>query len=102
MNTVTIYGRSDDLIEVDGDIREEWSPEHDDQPTFLAFSDGTVLSVRYGEHDACWRIALVHKGSAEFKKTEGTEDDGGDYSDRVTLTGDIRWVVLGSQIARSK
>lgn len=92
--TVTIYGASDDLIEIEGEIREEFTPLGDGDETFMAFSDGTVLSIEY-MNSGIWRIHLVRKGSAHYDKTEGTDPEG-DYSDRVTLTGDIRWVVAGA------
>jgi len=37
-----VYGASDDLIEIKGDIREEFS-RYDSEGDYLAFSDGTVL-----------------------------------------------------------
>ena len=93
MKTVTIYGASDDLIEIEGDIREEISPEGD-EPTKLAFSDGTVLSILY-DSDGCWRVHRVMQGTATLNKTEAEGPDTKNYSDRVTLIGDIKWVVAG-------
>lgn len=94
MSTITVYGASDDLIEVDGDIHEEFGAyESGITRRVLAVSDGTLLQITYGEHDACWRIAPLRHGTAKYKKTEGTED--GDYTDRVTLAGDdLHWVVV--------
>lgn len=97
---ITIYGASDDLIEIEGEIREEFDSYQgcaDNHGQHLACSDGTLLSVLY-DQDGCWRFHRVTAGSADFAKTEGDPD--GDYTDRVTLTGDIRWVALVSQIAR--
>ncbi len=48
MKTVTVYGASDDLVEIEGDIRDELYAS-DNNPAHLAFSDGTVLSVEYSE-----------------------------------------------------
>jgi hypothetical protein len=97
---VTIYGASDDLIEVEGDIEEEFNPPEDGEPTFLAFSDGTILRVEYGaKESAFWRITPVWKGSATYSKTEATNEDD-DYSDRVTLEGTFKWVVCGSHWAK--
>ena len=49
---LTIYGASADLIEVDGDYREEFnhydSCDDNAKPAYLAFADGTVLSITYG------------------------------------------------------
>lgn len=99
MASVTIYGASDDLIEVEGAIREEFTPHESNYADFLAFSDGTVLSVKYGD-EGIWRINRVASGSAHYEKTEGVDDD--NYSDRVTLTGDIAWCVFGSRIEKIK
>ena len=95
---ITIYGASDDLIEVEGAIREEFNPHSEHEPDYLAFSDGTVLSVKY-DNDGLWRINRVAKGSAKYSKVEATDIDD-DYSDRVTLTGDFAWCVFGSKIEK--
>lgn len=92
---IKIYGSSDDLIEIEGDIREEFNT--DESISFLGFSDGTLLSIFYS--DVFWRIHLVHKGSATYAKTEATDEDT-DYSDVVVLVGDIRWVVFGKNYAK--
>ena len=101
MATVTVYGASDDLIELEGDIREEFNPHagysDDPKPDYLAFSDGTVLSVLYGP-DGCWWVRRVHKGTAEMTHVPAEDSSGENYTDRVTLTGDLRWVVFGSAI----
>ncbi len=92
--TVTVYGASDDLIEVEGAITAEFSPTDDDSPAFLAFSDGTVLKVRYDE-DGVWVIRRVATGSATFDKAPFADAA---HTDRVTLTGDaLAWVVFGSE-----
>lgn len=92
MSTVTIYGESDDLIELDGDLYEEISPGYEADTTVLSFSDGTVLTISYVS--GFWRINTIVKGTATLEKVEGTDDED-DYSDRVTLTGDIQWCVPG-------
>lgn len=46
MQTITIRGHSDDIISIDGDIREEFSNNSDDQ-AILSFSDGTILGITY-------------------------------------------------------
>lgn len=45
-NTVLIYGHSDDLIEIEGAIREEFSGAYDD-PTTIKFSDGRKFTLEY-------------------------------------------------------
>ena len=98
--TLKIYGASDDLIEVEGEIREEFSPLAD-EPSLLAFSDGTLLQIQYGAgNKAFWRIQPLIYGSASYSKVEATDEDE-NYSDVVTLEGQIRWVVCGYQWARA-
>ncbi len=99
MATVTVYGSSDDLIEIDGDVREEFGvPSYNDPTALLAFSDGTVLRITYTA-DGFWRITPVVVAS-EYELRQATDEDT-DYSDRATLRGDITWVVLGTEIARA-
>lgn len=90
---VTITGASDDLIEIDGDIRVEFNVYfNDDERWVLGFSDGTLLSVNYDDH-GIWRFAGLTTGSAKMTKVEGNA--AADTFDVVTLDGDISWVVLG-------
>lgn len=98
MKTVTVSGASDDLIELEGDIRDEISPRNEEDPVMLAFSDGTALSVVY-DKDGCWRVNRVAEGTAKIEKVEADVADTANYSDRVTLTGDIRWCVAGNYMA---
>lgn len=104
MAKVKVYGASDDLIEVDGAISEEFSypAGDDDEGCLLAFSDGTVLRVCYAT-DGAWRITPVVRGSAEYRKVfEPANGDDDKYSDEVELEGDaLSWVVLGSKIAKA-
>lgn len=95
---VKIYGVSDDLIEVEGDIREEFSffPDDEKERRLLAFSDGTVLGANY-DADGIWRLAVVARGSCTLEKQEGSATE--DTPDIVTMTGDVRWVVFGKEIA---
>lgn len=95
MAKVTICGASDDLIEIDGDLTDEFNPSNDD-PSYLAFSDGTVLRVQY---DGFWRVVRLRTGTAGFEKHEGTDMDT-DYTDKVTLTGDLLWVVFGNRLEK--
>lgn len=91
---ITIYGASDDLIEIEGAIGEEFN-HSTENPAYLGFSDGTLLSVTYGAGNfAMWRITPIRYGTAKYSKVEATDEDK-DYSDRVTLDGDIKWVVCG-------
>lgn len=94
--SITVYGASDDLIEIDGDLSEEFSaidqaPDGD----LLAFSTGTVLRIRYGS-GGVWRI--THVTGPTVPIVQAPEDDEDNYSDRATVEG-ATWVVFGSGIA---
>lgn len=102
MARVTVTGASDDLIEIGGDLHEEfnWSgaaDADDDEQRLLAFSDGTVLRIVY-DKDGIWRLSRMATGTAEFTKQEG--DVEADTFDVVTLVGDVRWCVFGTHWAR--
>jgi len=100
MTTVEIYGASDDLIEVEGDITEEFNPS--DGVGVLAFSEGTVLEVRYTDA-GLWKITRTAKGTARCSNLfEATDPDSGEYSDKMQLMGDIEWVALAGMIARKR
>jgi hypothetical protein len=104
--SVTITGASDDLIEVDGDIYEEFTAlnTHGHGPCdsgdsvggILAFSDGTVLSITL--IDEVWRIHTERRGphSVDLTITQAIAGDPVNYSDRAELDGPITWVVFGA------
>lgn len=104
MPTVTLHGASDDLIELDGAIREEFNHWHggndDDQGALVAFSDGTVLRIIHGA-GGIWRITPVATGAAELSIAQAPEGDDRNYSDVATLTGDIWWAVHGVAFAKA-
>lgn len=92
-----VTGGSDDLIEIDGDIREEFnvSYKHEDDG-YLAFSDGTLLKVKYDEN-GIWRFKVISKGPLYDQKVEGIADE--DTFDVVLFKEGIKWVLYGFQRA---
>lgn len=106
--SITVYGASDDLIEVDGDISEEFTYQGEDRHPnsgdgdLLAFSDGTILRITF-THSGVWRISPVVRGSAVLDIVQASEDED-DYrnrTDRATLDGAV-WVVHGIDYATVK
>jgi hypothetical protein len=93
--SITVYGASDDLIEVEGGFSAEFNV-YDDEGVLLACSDGTVLGIVY-DKGGCWRITPRRMGWGVFSKVESSGPDGDDYSDRVTIEGDVVWVALTSE-----
>lgn len=97
-----IYGASDDLIELDGAISEEYGTDN----AKVECSDGTKFEIKYiGE----WKVANLQKGS-EFKQLIESVGDNSDhtdeyvncssYSDIVVLSGLIDWVKINRKIFR--
>lgn len=81
-----VYGASDDLIEVEGDISEEFSAT--DDINYVACSDGTVLKLYY---DGDWYVKVVQDGTSPVKVRQA-EGDEPDYSQVAEVNGDINWV----------
>ena len=99
--TCVVYGASDDLIEVEGAIREEFGAYGADETyRYMAFSDGTVLKVDY-TREGCWEFRRVAEGTARYEH-RAHDNDKTSHTDRVTLTGDIRWVVVGEGFANGE
>lgn len=101
MAKVTLSGASDDLIEVDGDLREEFDYLAGDEEagSYVGFSDGTVLKTRL-DQDGIWRITPVVRGSAELKVDQAAVDDEVCYTDVATLDGDVRWAMHGIALVK--
>lgn len=90
--TTTIYGASDDLIELDGAIYDEFSAY--DVTSQLAFDNGAILTIRYDD-DGIWRIENTnHHPSVTITRCEDrdgfTDRDGPIYSDLATIGGATR------------
>lgn len=97
---LTVYGSSDDLIEVEGDVREEFYVSQNDDGDYLAFSSGVVLRIHY-TNAGVWRITPV-AGASRVTIDHAPEDDEDNYSDRATLHESASWVVHGIHWARAK
>lgn len=93
-----VYGASDDLIEIEGGIREEFNPPYaDDDGSLLGFSNGVLLRVVY-DPDGFWRIRAL-AGGDQVAITPGTDVED-DYSDRARILTPVTWVVHGTAWAK--
>lgn len=92
---VTVYGASDDLIELEGDIREEFTLRDEDEGDLIAFSNGVLLRVAF-TNDGLWKIHQIggDRDRVVIEPATGPDDDA--YSDRATVAGSVTWVVQGS------
>lgn len=89
--TTTVYGCSDDLVELDGAIYDEFSAY--DLDNLLKFDNGATLIVRYDrDGDGIWRIENDNRHPSvaiiRCEDREGyTDPDGDIYSDLATVVG---------------
>lgn len=90
----TVTGASDDLIEIDGDISEEFN-SYDCNDGRMALSDGTLLKVEYDE-DGLWRFKVLHKGNLYDHKDEGSV--GEDTNDVVHFKEGIKWAAFSDKM----
>lgn len=92
---IKITGYSDDIIDISGDIEDEFYLNDDEM--ILGCSDGTLLQCGFDSHGT-FRVHLLARGSAPLTKTEGVLAD--DTNDVVVLDGPITWVTGGTAVAR--
>lgn len=105
-----IYGASDDLIEIDGQIIDEveaYSAER--KPIKFKTSLGTKGTILY---NGDWKITINEKGSDFVKVIESVGDDNDhteentndvpSHSDVLILDGDLEWVKIKGEKFKSK
>jgi hypothetical protein len=103
-----VYGQSDDLIEFDGDVHGEVghydSREGDEaEGTLVAFSDGTLLQVRYGKaKQAIWQVTAIHKGTLFQRIDECHDEDAKPYSDIAHFGDGLKWAYAAKEWERVK
>ena len=82
--TITIFGNSDDCIEIEGDFTAE-EPACGDKPRFLHFDDGTIVKVTWCASDGMgWEVGKVG-GPGEVVSHEVVLDGGMHYTDKLTI-----------------
>lgn len=92
MKTLIVTGASDDLIETEGDLSEEFYAVSGKGR--VEFSHGVVLDVAY-VNPGIWRITVV-KGAEHVSLVPcADEEDGEVYTDTATVTGNFDWVACG-------
>jgi hypothetical protein len=96
--TITLTGYNDDLISLEGDIREEFYLSSDGIGDLLTFSPGLVARINYTE-DGVWRIqVLAAAADIDWSLTQCAINDEDDYSDILVINERIKWVVCGNRI----
>lgn len=91
-----VYGYSDDCIEVEGAIREEFYAS-DDGSDLLTFSTGVVLRISYTT-DGVWRVEQLAGDPGQVSIDRAPLNDEDNYSDRCYLMQSPSWLVFGDRI----
>jgi hypothetical protein len=89
-----ITGASDDLIEISGELEEEFNA-YDCSDGTMAFSDGTLLTVVYDEN-GIWRFNPIYKGNLYDKKVDGSV--GEDTNDEIYFSPCLKWCVFSDEM----
>jgi hypothetical protein len=105
--TTKIYGTSDDLIEVEGDVDGEvgcyGAQEPESDGVLLVCSDGTVMAVKYGKGGmGIWGITLITAGELFIGIDVCTDEDANPYSDVATFSDGMKWVIRAMDWKRVK
>ena len=109
MAVIYIAGASDDLIEIDGDLQDEFLAIDlgETYGGYLAFSDGSIIRVVYD--NGIWRITptFIDPDSEflkEYEAEEGSDDPEEPYSDVARLSNSygFKWVVLGKEYSKRR
>lgn len=89
---LTVYGCSDDLLEIDGAPYPADEIGCFDSTIEVRFSDGTLIRAGYPkEKAAIWWIEVLEKGTAPQTLIECTDEDAEIYSDIFEIDADYVW-----------
>lgn len=89
-----VTGASDDLIEINGELQEEFNA-YDCTSGTMAFSDGTMLNVSY-DLNGIWRFKPIYKGELFEKIIDGSVSD--DTNDEVYFKDGLKWCVFSDEM----
>ena len=95
--TVYIWGCSDDLVEITGDVEEEFYGSGG----YIVFDNGTMLKVSY---DGDWTIVEDIQGKNTcIRYRKGSPEaieitDGRDYSDVVKVEGGFNLIAMSEKV----
>lgn len=97
MATIKLYGASDDLIEIEGDVPgcDEHNFYTDGEPVFVVLSTGDVFAVTYGERGVWEVVHTVKTKKVKAKIVKAPKgDDPEPHTDTATISGPVEWVEL--------
>ena len=95
MDTIKIYGASDDNVEVEGTVPGCGEYDCYDHPLWVQLSTGDVFKVEYIDQGV-WKVDHIAKSRKKVqvvKEPHGEGEDPEPYTETVTVTGvKIDWV----------
>ena len=101
-----IYGCSDDLIEVEGNVRGEvgcYGTDEREHGVMLICSDHTILEVKYGKlGEGIWEVRPLYKGLLFDRIDTCIDPDDTPYSDVAHFNGGLRWVYAATEWQKVK
>jgi hypothetical protein len=104
MPYTVLYGASDDCIELEGNINEEFyasTNAADDEGDLLTFSCGLVARILF-TREGVWRINVLRADlDVEYTLTPCPADDEDNYTDRLEIHSLVRWAVFGNSIVNN-
>ncbi len=93
-----VYGASDDLIEVEGDVNGEVACIGM-YGVLLAFSDGTILKAKYGKDcgGGIWEITVLGPGGLFERHEPCYDEDAEVYSDVVHFRDGLKYAYAATE-----
>ena len=85
---VTIYGYSDDLVEIENSQYKEDEIDCYDKAIRFYFVDGTIISICYAQ-GGVWKITHEAIGKAWYELTRCEDNDDDAYSDVFKIDSEI-------------
>lgn len=89
--TTMLTGHSDDVIELKGDLCDEFYPGYEDQKGTIGLSDGSLLHYEY-DSDGIWRFKPIVKGSLFDRIELGSVSE--DTFDVVHFKDGLTWAIM--------
>ena len=89
-----VTGASDDLIEISGELDEEFNA-YDCSDGTMTFSDGTMLTVEY-DNNGIWRFKPDFKGNLFEKIENGSVEE--DTNDEVYFGNGLKWCAFSEEM----
>lgn len=88
---VMVYGRSDDLVEIEGSNYYEDEIGCYNQDVIISFEDGAQIRIGYGKGDlAVWYIIVEREGTSEYNLYICSDEDADIYSDIFEIDSEIK------------